>query len=912
MKKKARTNDIPDTELELLRERIQELESACEEREDHEQHLQRERDFLRLLVEATAAYFVAIDAEGRIVRMNDSMLQATGYTEEEVRGSGYADLVLPDEESKEQFRTTMKRIVGRHDTVLSENWLVSKAGARMRVRWHGKPLLNDDGEMEYFFGVGMDVTEHRDAEERLRSKRVKAQEYLDLAGVVFLNLDCEGRVSKINAQGCEVLGGSEADILGLNWAEKFVPEKHRRQVEEVFSELMAGNTQSFVGDHENEIVTLNGEKRVIEWHNAVERDSGGNIVGTMSSGIDITDRKHAEDVQRLAYKIGSAIHTADSVQDLFDTIRLALGDVMNTENLFIALYNSERDTLSLSYFVDEKDQDDFDSFPAGKTLTGYIIKHDQSLLIDRSELDKWTAAGVVDMVGTPSLIWLGVPLRVRGEVIGALVVQSYTDRSEFGEADKEMLEFVSEQIGFAIEHKRAEDELLSSEAKNRAILDALPDMIFRMDRNHVFLSYDAAGDEHLAMRPDLFLGKTVSEVFPPEFAERITTCSEKVFQTGGMQLLEYKIPVPFPTGDLREFEARMVLSGDDTVLSVVRDITENKRADQFLRTMNDAALAMEQKMRPDEIFAAAAEELSEVGMVGTIFLMSEDGETVSQTFTARHPERVHAVERLLGTSTDEMVTTIDEVDAFRTAVRERRTVLVSNMVEFLRQMLPLPKKKFAPKLQSTLAVSKTILAPMVSDDRVIGVLSVSSDDLGTHDINAVTAFANQLSAAWRKATLMKELEVSIEELRETQDQLLQSQKMEAVGRLAGGVAHDFNNLLTAISGYAELLSCDTSLGERVHGDIEQIRRAADQAAALTRQLLAFSRRQPLQPVVIDLNRIVVDMNAMLCRLIGEDIELVTTLCDGSARTKVDPGQLEQVIINLAVNARDAMPEGGRL
>jgi len=121
MKKKARTNDIPDTELELLRERIQELESACEEREDHEQHLQRERDFLRLLVEATAAYFVAIDAEGRIVRMNDSMLQATGYTEEEVRGSGYADLVLPDKESKEQFRTTMKRIVGRHDTVLSEN-----------------------------------------------------------------------------------------------------------------------------------------------------------------------------------------------------------------------------------------------------------------------------------------------------------------------------------------------------------------------------------------------------------------------------------------------------------------------------------------------------------------------------------------------------------------------------------------------------------------------------------------------------------------------------------------------------------------------------------------------------------------------------------------------------------------------
>jgi signal transduction histidine kinase len=260
-----------------------------------------------------------------------------------------------------------------------------------------------------------------------------------------------------------------------------------------------------------------------------------------------------------------------------------------------------------------------------------------------------------------------------------------------------------------------------------------------------------------------------------------------------------------------------------------------------------------------------------------------------------------------------MACSIDEVDAFREAARERKTVLVDNMVEFLRQKLPLPKKKFAPKLQSTLGARKAVFAPMISDDRVFGLLSVSSDELSEKDIPAVTAFANQLSAAWRKATLMKELELSIEELRETQDQLLQAQKMEAVGRLAGGVAHDFNNLLTAISGYAELLSCDSSLGDKAHGDIEQIRKAAEQAAALTRQLLAFSRRQPLQPVVVDLNKIVVDMNAMLRRLIGEDIELITVQDEGKrVQTKVDPGQLEQVIINLAVNARDAMPEGGRL
>lgn len=141
----------------------------------------------------------------------------------------------------------------------------------------------------------------------------------------------------------------------------------------------------------------------------------------------------------------------------------------------------------------------------------------------------------------------------------------------------------------------------------------------------------------------------------------------------------------------------------------------------------------------------------------------------------------------------------------------------------------------------------------------------------------------------------------------------QAQKMEAIGRLAGGVAHDFNNILTVIAGYTGLLlSQHPDSRDPQYKDIEQIRQAVERAASLTRQLLAFSRKQPLQPEVLDLNRIVANIERILRRLIGEDIELRTALNPALGRVKADPGQLEQIIMNLAANARDAMPYGGIL
>ena len=154
--------------------------------------------------------------------------------------------------------------------------------------------------------------------------------------------------------------------------------------------------------------------------------------------------------------------------------------------------------------------------------------------------------------------------------------------------------------------------------------------------------------------------------------------------------------------------------------------------------------------------------------------------------------------------------------------------------------------------------------------------------------------------------------VDITELKQLQAQFLQAQRMESVGRLAGGVAHDFNNLLTVINGVADLALMSLKNDDSLYADLRDIREAGERAATLTHQLLAFSRRQILKFEIVSLNTLVVGMESLLRRLIGDHIELVCVLAERLGGARADAGQIEQVILNLAVNARDAMPQGGRL
>jgi signal transduction histidine kinase len=214
----------------------------------------------------------------------------------------------------------------------------------------------------------------------------------------------------------------------------------------------------------------------------------------------------------------------------------------------------------------------------------------------------------------------------------------------------------------------------------------------------------------------------------------------------------------------------------------------------------------------------------------------------------------------------------------------------------------------APRALATLQgrgddVPFIVVSGSVGEDAAVAVMRAGATDYIMKD--RLQRLAPAVARALQDAAVRRER-------RQLQHQLLQAQKLEAIGRLAGGVAHDFNNVLTAILGSTELLLLDTPAGAAVREELEIIRDAATRAQELIRQLLAFSARQVLQPAVVDLNALVQSLGRMLRRLIGEDIRLTTAPGAGLGAVRVDPGQIEQVLVNLAVNARDAMPDGGRL
>jgi PAS domain S-box-containing protein len=411
--------------------------------------------------------------------------------------------------------------------------------------------------------------------------------------------------------------------------------------------------------------------------------------------------------------------------------------------------------------------------------------------------------------------------------------------------------------------KRAEITLRSQQDYLMAILNSIADPICIKDSKHRWV---LVNDEFCAVAGqdrETLVGKSDYEFFPKNEADVFWKMDEEVLQTGTENISEETITGS--DGVTRNLVTKKTLYRDPSeegfVVAIGRDVTDRKRVEQALRE-NEEFLRLVIDTTPAHIFVKDRN--------GKFLL-------VNNTAAKAH-----------GITPEEMIGK-NELELAGSSVE--KAAQIKKFLADDRKIIDTKKPKYIPE------------EPLTLSDGSIQWLQTTKIPLKLKgDLDCVLGVAVDVTAR-KKAE---------QELWEKEELLRQSQKMEAIGRLAGGIAHDFNNLLTAIIGYAEMLKLNTSLDTMVRHSVEEIRKSADRAAVLTQQLLAFGRKQIMQPSVLDVNSLISDTRIMLNRLIGEHITLETKLNAQPSSIKADPGQIEQVIVNLVVNARDSMPGGGTI
>jgi two-component system cell cycle sensor histidine kinase/response regulator CckA len=533
-------------------------------------------------------------------------------------------------------------------------------------------------------------------------------------------IDEEYRVLRINREFTRLFGYSAAEASGKSLEKLIVPPDRYAETAWISQNVKNGINLSLETRRQRKDGSL-----VEVLLSTAPVMLNGKSIGAYASYRDITDQKRAEELNSALYAIAARSQSAEDLQQFYASIHNIVGQMMYARNFYIAIYDPQTQLLSFPYFVDEVDPTP-EPKRLGRGLTEYVLRTGEPLLATPTVFEELVQRGEVELIGAPSLDWLGVPLKSGANCIGALVVQSYTRNIRFGERDREILKFVSQQLATAIEHKRYEEALRRSEARYRSLILSAVFGIYRCSLSGRFLDVNPALINMLGYR-------SVEDVL---------------------------------------------------ALDVRSDVYVN----------------------PQEI-DRLTEEFQRTGSVNGVEVQwkHKDGHTITVRLSGR----------------------------------------AANL-------------------------------PDESEE----VLELIAED--------------------------------ITERRQLEEQFRQAQKMEAVGRLAGGVAHDFNNLLMVINGYTEVLLDQLEPSGDMHSKVQSIQQAADRAATLTRQLLAFSRKQVLELKVIDVNAVIGDMERLLRPLIGENIELVTRLSSDAGRTRADAGQLEQVIMNLVVNAKDSMPDGGRI
>ncbi len=539
-------------------------------------------------------------------------------------------------------------------------------------------------------------------------------------------------------------------------------------------------------------------------------------------------------------------------------------------------------------------------------------------------------------------------------------------------ATANILIFVMLLVGTARSIERVEVNRRRSEARYRSLMEQANDAILLLDPERRIVEANHQAAELLGRPPAEILGRPYNEMVVPEEGEVTIAGWARLLAEGTIRVEGRRFLRGDGTHVVVDIASAVVQVGEERlVLSILRDITERLRAEAELRATKDR-LDYVISANPAVLYTLHLEGAQptpswvSANMERLVGYSAQEALTPGWWLAGLHPEDRAAAEAGVRALFDEEHLTHE----FRFRHRDGTYHWIRDEQRLLRDAAGAPgeivgswsditeRKRAELKLaeseeQFRAVFDGAIDAKVVTDDdgRFLEVNPAACELYGCpraellkrkveefaepgfrfEQVLATAGATGRFRAShrlFRPDGTVRDVDASttinvlpgrhfsalrdMTEHRQLEGQFRQAQKMEAVGQLAGGVAHDFNNLLGVITGYSELLSRRLEPEHAGHKALEQIRKAADRAAALTRQLLAFSRKQVLEPKVLDLNAVLAGVDKMLRRLIGEDVQIQTRFAEDLWQVKADPGQVEQVIVNLAVNARDAMPKGGQL
>jgi PAS domain S-box-containing protein len=618
---------------------------------------------------------------------------------------------------------------------------------------------------------------------------------------------------------------------------------------------------------------------------------------------------------RILHTIGQAISTPLDVDEVLRITLDALTHVTGHEISSLHLLTPDGTTLHLrgDRGLRPHLRDINRVLPVGEGVIGRVAATGRTVrLADASESSDLlpAARAVVKQEGIHAFVC--VPIRSRGRILGTLSLGRRT-REPFSELEVALVEASTHQIGLTLENaqlyaetrrqleetRQAERALRETADTLQAVIRSSPIAIYARDLEGNVTMWNAAAEQMFGWSEPDVVGRPLRTI-PEEKQAESRAFFERIRAGEALTGIEVRrrrkdgspIDLLLSTALLRD--ATGVIRGHVT-LSV--DITERKRAEaarlhqlRAEQVAADVTIALAHPGDLPQALQRCAEAIVrhlDVALARIWILNSADNVLELQA-SAGMATPLDGVQRRIPVGEFEI----------GLIAQERRPHLTNSVLDD-----PRVSDKAWARREGMVAF---VGYPLLVDDRLVGVLAAfARTALDDVTLNGTTAVAHEIAQGIDRTQ-------AAEALRQSEEQVRQLQKLESVGRLAGGIAHDFNNLLQVILGRSQLLLARPQLDDRVRRDIDLIETTAHRATALTRQLLAFSRKQILEPQVLDLNEVVPGMATMLQRLIGEDVELVSRPGPTPCRVKVDPSQLEQVVMNLVVNARDAMPRGGRL